>query len=264
MWRKILKLRDVAKSFHMKAVGNGRHTSFWYDRWSSLGVLSDLLGERGTIDMGIMKAATVEDVIQSLQRKRRYRGTVLNDIAKELEIIKAQQLNEVEDVDMWRWSSGFKPKFSSRETRRLLREPVAQCSWERSVWFPQATPKFAFMTWIAMRDRLSTMDRVVSWRRGVDTTCVLCKFAPETRNHLFFECSFSSQIWDHLTRGLLQRSYTLDWEGIVVLVSDSRMAKKKLYYLRYSKRLCIHCGESVISAGMENRGASTSLKEAVG
>ena len=44
MWRKMLKLRDVAKSFYMKAVGNGRHTSFWYDRWSNLGVLMDVLG----------------------------------------------------------------------------------------------------------------------------------------------------------------------------------------------------------------------------
>ena len=44
MWKKMLKLRDVAKSFYMKAVGNGRHTSFWYDRWSDLGVLMDVLG----------------------------------------------------------------------------------------------------------------------------------------------------------------------------------------------------------------------------
>ncbi|XP_013739623.2 uncharacterized protein LOC106442489 [Brassica napus] len=240
IWRKILKLREVAKSFHTKAVGNGRHTSFWYDKWSGLSVLSDLLGDRGTIVMGIRKAATVEDAFQSLQRKRRHRGSVPNDIVKELEIIKAKQLNDAEDVDLWRWSSGFKPKFSTRETWTLLREPTAQCPWERSVWFPQATPKFSFMTWIAMRDKLSTMDRVASWSQGVDTTCVLCKSVPETRNHLFFECSFSSKIWDHLTKGILQHSYTQDWAGIVGLVSDSRMVKKKLFCLRYAFQAALY------------------------
>lgn len=46
MWKKMLKLRDVAKTFHTKAVGNGHHASFWFHRWSELGALSDWLGER--------------------------------------------------------------------------------------------------------------------------------------------------------------------------------------------------------------------------
>lgn len=53
MWRKMLKLRKVAKTFYKKHVGNGRHTSFWYDRWSERGILSDIMGARGIIDMEI-------------------------------------------------------------------------------------------------------------------------------------------------------------------------------------------------------------------
>ena len=44
MWRKMLKLREVAKIFFIKELGNGRHTSFWYDKWSEKGVLADVLG----------------------------------------------------------------------------------------------------------------------------------------------------------------------------------------------------------------------------
>lgn len=61
MWRKMLKLRDVDKSFYRKDLGNGRHTSFWYDRWSDRGVLSDLLGERGIMYLGVKRKATVEE-----------------------------------------------------------------------------------------------------------------------------------------------------------------------------------------------------------
>lgn len=58
MWRKMLKLRDLAKTFHKINLGNGRHTSFWFDNWSEKGVLADLLGDRGIIDMGVNRNAT--------------------------------------------------------------------------------------------------------------------------------------------------------------------------------------------------------------
>lgn len=74
MWKKIVKLRSLAKHFHKKDVGNGRHTSFWYENWSELGVLSDLLGDRGTIDLGIRRCAMVEEVLQCPRRRRNHRS----------------------------------------------------------------------------------------------------------------------------------------------------------------------------------------------
>ena len=56
----------------MKAVGNGRHTSFWFDRWYELGALSDQLGERGIIDICITRDATVEEVILNPRRRRHH------------------------------------------------------------------------------------------------------------------------------------------------------------------------------------------------
>lgn len=53
MWKNFLKLKDLAKTYLKMEVNNGEHTSFWYDSWSRLGCLKDLLGDRGTIDLGI-------------------------------------------------------------------------------------------------------------------------------------------------------------------------------------------------------------------
>lgn len=55
MWKKNLKLRETAKRFIKKQIGNGRHVSFWFDNWSRNGVLFDLLGDRGIIDLGIRR-----------------------------------------------------------------------------------------------------------------------------------------------------------------------------------------------------------------
>ena len=128
--RKLLKLREVAKSFYRKEIGNGRHTSFWFDKWSERGergVLVDLLGARGFIDMGIRKKSTVEEAILCFRRRRRHRVEILNEIEKKLARLKDKLCVEVEDVSQWRRASGFKKVFSTCETWRLIREEKDKC-----------------------------------------------------------------------------------------------------------------------------------------
>lgn len=53
MWKKILRKRAVTKRFHRVEVKNGESTSFWYDKWCSVGCLLDMIGTRRFIDLGI-------------------------------------------------------------------------------------------------------------------------------------------------------------------------------------------------------------------
>ena len=79
MWRKVLKLRVVAKNFYLKEVGNGCSTSYWFDKWSEKGMLFDLLGDRGVIDMGVRKEATLEEAVLCVRRRRKHRNVILNE-----------------------------------------------------------------------------------------------------------------------------------------------------------------------------------------
>ena len=67
------KYRAKAKVFH-----SGKSTSFWYDTWSDMGHLYDVVGPRGCIDMGIRATASVASVFN--RRKRAHRVDVLNQI----------------------------------------------------------------------------------------------------------------------------------------------------------------------------------------
>ena len=84
------------------------------------------------------------------------------------------------------------------------------------------------------------MDRISGWSQGVDSTRVLCKTASKTRNHLFFECLFSSLIWKHLTKGILDRSYLDKWNIIVELISTPIMEKRKRFCLRYALQVTLY------------------------
>ena len=64
MWKKKLKFRSVAKLFHKKDIGNDMSTSFWYESWSEMGILYDVLGDREIIDLGIKRNATVDEIIK--------------------------------------------------------------------------------------------------------------------------------------------------------------------------------------------------------
>ena len=84
------------------------------------------------------------------------------------------------------------------------------------------------------------MDCISGWSQGVDSTYVLCKLATETRNHLFFDCSFSSLIWEQLVKGILGRSYSDKWNIIVELISVPTMEKRKRFCLRYAFQVTLY------------------------
>ena len=110
-------------------------------------------------------------------------------------------------------------------------------------------PKFAFIAWMAILNRLPTMDRLQTWGMDVAGTCVLCKQAMENRNHLFFGCSFSRKIW----KGVLQlcglRREVCDWEeeltwayqkfkGASLLSTILRSAWSACVYFLWKERNC--------------------------
>lgn len=234
MWRKILKLREVAKLFHRREVGNGRHISFWFDIWSERGSLYELLGPRGIIDLGVSRVATLEEAVYAIRRRRRHRLEVLNAIEEELQIIANKLVLEKEDKNLWRGRHGYKQDFSTQETWCLLRSIRPSCSWASAIWFTQATPKYAFMAWLAVKNRMSTLDRILSWNPGVVGTCILCKNGAETRNHLFFECDYAAQIWECMVKGILKSAYTNTWDEIIEIISDDKREKLSRFCLRYA------------------------------
>ena len=230
----MLKLREVAKNFYRMEIGNGRHISFWYDKWSDKGIIAEVLGDRGMIGLGIRKEATLAEAALRFRRKRKHRLEFLNELERSLDTVRSLICNESEDISTWRGKMGYKPNFSTRETWDKLREVNEKQMWAKGVWFSMATPKFAFIVWLAMKNRLSTMDRIAKWSQGVDNVCVLCHTEAETRDHLFFKCSYSDQLWRYLVGGILGSSYTDGWTEIVQKTSGSTLDKKSLFCLRYA------------------------------
>lgn len=239
MWRKILKSRELAKKFYKVQVCNGRNTSFWAESWSSLGILKDIVRDGSYIDMGIPICATVEDSMN--HRRRNHPVAILNRIEMEIEKVKEGRVLE-EDIPIWRNDKGkYKKSFSTKSTWLSIRDSHQQCHWNQAIWFKHATPKYSFISWIAMRGRLATRDRMQYWNGNADVSCALCREPLETLTHLFFECAYSAQVWDALMKGMLKDQHTRVWENLVNLISGpSSWSKMKLYIARYMLQATVH------------------------
>ncbi|KAL0692972.1 hypothetical protein Bca4012_060152 [Brassica carinata] len=46
----------------------------------------------------------------------------------------------------------------------------------------------------------------------------LCNNTVETRNHLFFQCTFSKEVWRGLTQKLLGSAYTTTWVQLLTFL----------------------------------------------
>ncbi|KAL1197934.1 hypothetical protein V5N11_013622 [Cardamine amara subsp. amara] len=121
MWRKILKVRALARTFHKVDVRCGENTSFWFDIWPDLGCLHDKLGARGVIYLGILLNASVPSAWTN-RRRRRHQSDTLRQIEVVLEAQRQKSVQGILDVSLWR-SKGdkFNTSFSSKNTWFLIR-----------------------------------------------------------------------------------------------------------------------------------------------
>ncbi|XP_056864288.1 uncharacterized protein LOC130511360 [Raphanus sativus] len=155
--------------------------------------------------------------------------------------LRCRGTNLMEDVCLWKNENGdFKPSFVTSQTWNLIRVKAPEVQWSKAVWFPESTPRFAFLTWIAIRNRLATGDRILKWNPLAVTTCWLCKEEMESRNHLFFDCSYSKEVWKATVGKLMSEEGSYGWDRVLQTIIHGLREKIQTMLLRYSFQAVIY------------------------
>ena len=95
-------------------------------------------------------------------------------------------------IEVWKLSS---LRYSLAEVWREIRPKSEKVTWSRLLWGSQTIPKHSIVVWMAILNRLPTMDRLISWGIRMNGICCLCQLEHETRDHMFYGCSYSRSIW---------------------------------------------------------------------
>ncbi|KAF2597665.1 hypothetical protein F2Q68_00008803 [Brassica cretica] len=101
-----------------------------------------------------------------------------------------------ETADGTMWKNGpddYGDKFLACSTWHQIRQRKDNLQWSKLVWFSQGVFHYAFITWLAFRDRLATGHRTSRW--GQPQCCMFCGEPDETREHLYFACPYTYTLW---------------------------------------------------------------------
>jgi hypothetical protein len=139
----------------------------WFDHWHPLGVLFDKFGYRVIYDSQSHLDAKVDSVFRNgVWRWKPARSDALVDIHRRLSEV------HLSPYDKPIWTIGSTDSYINSETWNFLRRKKEVVGWWNLVWFSYAIPKQAFILWLAMHNRLSTGDRLLSWGYTGNIQCV--------------------------------------------------------------------------------------------
>ncbi|XP_010541224.1 PREDICTED: uncharacterized protein LOC104814739 [Tarenaya hassleriana] len=174
--------------------------------WNKLGVegasKAEAYGEessalQGPRQLGVNRLATVAEAVTGEQWVLPPART--DEIQSiHIAILELQQPS-MDHEDRFYWSNAYASErltqFSTAKAWKHFQPRLQPVPWHNEVWFANSIPKHSFIVWIAAKQRLPTMDRMAAWGTNVNTCCRLCGTEPETLDHLFFRCNYSTSVW---------------------------------------------------------------------
>lgn len=199
-------------------IHSGTSIGFWTDLWHPIGRLIEVIGERGTQKLGITRNAKIADVL--VDNQWRFRNTRDRSVQSTLSQVKefpVTLLHNEDDAVLWKkGDNDYRKEFSAYSTWESIRTRHTTVHWFNLIWFKQGVPRFAFKTWLAVKDRLSTGVRMRAW--GIRQGCTLCGEPEEYRDHLYFACPYTYGLWLQVIGSLLRPAPSPDWAEILARI----------------------------------------------
>ncbi|KAJ9535488.1 hypothetical protein OSB04_un001387 [Centaurea solstitialis] len=225
--RKMMGIREEMRRYVSVRIGNGLTTNAWEDSWLQCGPLSEFVSHRFIHAADFSVNTTVHQLITEFSD-----GWPINWMER-YPILSSAELptitDGVDDVTCWNASVNGDGVFSVQRAYQAFVGQYPMVTWANSVWFKGHIPKHSFCLWTACLFRLPTQDRIAEWKHDPpDLRCSLCGIVRDSHNHLFFECTFSRQIWLQVMAKLDWNGFPCSWDAIMAILSDSVVAPRQL------------------------------------
>lgn len=195
---KLIKMRGVVYDWIKMRVGNGSTCRFWTDNWTPFGNLKSYFCNDSNFPLRIPEDATLSSLCRD--------GNWIVPHArseKQLNLhahITTLALTENEDYYEWEIEGQISNRYLTGQVYSALYGQGTTVPWDHIVWISGRIPKHSFLCWLFVLNRCPTRDRLLSWGLQTSPNCLLCNSSPESRDHLFFSCQFSWDLWCYLAR----------------------------------------------------------------
>ncbi|KAF5201576.1 Zf-rvt domain-containing protein, partial [Thalictrum thalictroides] len=170
-WQGIQKVRSRAVEFIEYNV-NERNYSFWYDPWSSHGILR----EKFSSDVRHVSSIRDNKRLKSFIHHRKWLPPP--QMSPEMRILWDSLFDK--DIgphtrkDKLIWKPHPRGIFTIKTAYAVLRLRVPEKPWEKIIWGNHIIPRHSFLLWQAVQDALPTQDKLVEWGKLNISNCALC------------------------------------------------------------------------------------------
>ncbi|XP_022040481.1 uncharacterized protein LOC110943032 [Helianthus annuus] len=229
-WRKLLSLRPMVQQHLWIKIGDGKLASMWFDKWDAIFPLSSFITPRAIANAGFTLNAKVADVFRHGEWEWSDQWLTRYPILHNMQHINLWPMN---DRVVWQSSAGKELVYSTFNVWDDIRVTQNEVQWAALVWFPQAIPRHSFFIWLLINKKLKTQDVMATWSASGNMNfnlmcCSLCSVGPGSHEHLFFECSYGSQVWNGIKDMAGLTSVVNSWDmifGHLVQVANSMNAR---------------------------------------
>ncbi|KAJ0800754.1 putative RNA-directed DNA polymerase [Helianthus annuus] len=218
-WRKILSIRSIIRPHIWSSLKSGLQTNVWSDMWCTGSPLRSFITPRYITNAGFNLRTTVAEIID--QNGNWKWPQAWFDLFPVLITILVPNLDSnAVDRLVWKDLDGKTGDFKSAQVWNTIRSREHHALWANMVWFSQCIPRHAFHMWLAFRNKLKTQDRMAIWEAGSQTNmnlmcCPLCNYDRDSRDHLFFQCNFSAQVWNKVKAMVNLTNVDTTWSSIL-------------------------------------------------
>ncbi|GKC67731.1 putative RNA-directed DNA polymerase, partial [Tanacetum coccineum] len=183
----------------------------WVHTWDDVCSLKDMISNRDIARSGFSFDDSVSNIISNGTWRWPFDWLSRFPIMAQVQV--SVLINNIDDVILWRGRDAIMRPFSVRCVSDTIRSRAGVVDWYFMVWFPppHCIPRHAIHMWLVLKQKLKTQDWLRQWDVGPNTDlyllrCPLCDLVTDSHDHLFLECSFSSQVWSRV-RGLCGMDY---------------------------------------------------------
>jgi hypothetical protein len=208
-WRDVASLMDIFRGISKCQVRAGDSALLWKDPWTKPPLsenLARLFSFASNTDI------SVRDFVGETNLGTIFQLPLSMEAHEELLTLQGVMhsgLLEENEPDIWSYvweADDYKPKDFYSFCFRDIKPP----KFLPYIWKSRCTMKHKMFAWLMLVDRINTRDmlRRRHFNIGAIYSCLTCDSGrDETRNHLFFDCDFSSECWAivgiHWDTGLL-------------------------------------------------------------
>ncbi|XP_073358080.1 uncharacterized protein [Aegilops tauschii subsp. strangulata] len=184
-------------------VGNGAKALFWEDQWVNGARISEVAPSLyARIPSRIRRKKVVKDALANDSWAMDIGPNLTMEELQEflnlwMQLERVELADEVEDMVKWAWESkGIYSSKSAYEARFMGREVSSTAAF---TWKSKAPFRCRFFSWLAIRNRHWTSDRLA--RRGLphQDACPFCSQHEETMQHLLIDYALARQVWHWCT-----------------------------------------------------------------